>query len=264
MKWLSFLFKSSVFAVALITTSAQVCLAQTPRDDKKIIEDVRNSYSVLKRDGIVDMRATMKPVWTSLLKEIPADKRKRVERLTNRLVFSIHADTSGKVEVTHTILGPKPDKATADTLNELSKNVEVSAQGFLLSYVPFMLSYLIPEKLENFVLQDLESQYVLSFTENKAEVSVVMDKELRIAELKTAQGIVKPELLKTGKGYALKGYESTLEDPILGSIRLKVNIETLPLQGFALPTRVVLNTSYGARTVNFELLFSNYKLKLRV
>lgn len=211
---------------------------------------------------MVDLRATMKPVWTPVLKEIPANKRKEVEALTARLVFAIHADTNGNIEVTHRILGPKPDKATSDTLNELSKSVEISARGFLMGYVPFMLTSLIPEKLDKFVLQDVESQYVLSFLDSNMDVSMVMDKELRISEVKSPQGVVKPELLKTSKGYALKGYESSFEDPILGSTSLKVKIETLPLQGFALPSRVLLNGSFGARKVTFEMLFSNYKLKL--
>ncbi len=204
----------------------------------------------------------MKPVWTPLLKEVPADKRKSAAALTNRLLFNIHVDASGKLEVSHTILGPKPDKATADNLNELSKGVEMSVRGFLMCYVPFMLTYLIPEQLDNFVLQDLDSQYVLSFVDGKMDVSVVMDKDLRIVEFKSPQGVVKPDLLKVSKGYALKGYDSTFEDPILGSTRLKVNIETLPLQGFSLPHRVVMNSSYGARNVTFEMVFSNYKLKL--
>lgn len=261
MKLLSVSFRALVVSGALLLASIQPFQAQTPRDDKKLIEETRKSYSLLKRQGLLDFRATMKPVWTSLLKEVPADKRNKVAQLTNRLVFTVHADTSGKVEVTHSILGPKPDKATTDLLNELSKSVEVSAQGFLLGYVPFMLTHLIPDNLDKFALLDLESGYVLSFTDGKMDVSIAMDKELRITEVKTPQGLVKPNLLKTSKGYALKGYESTFEDAILGSTRLKVNVATLPVQGFDLPSRVLLNGSFGSKEFTFEMLFSNYRLK---
>jgi hypothetical protein len=235
--------------------------AQTKRDDKKLIEDARNVYSTLRRQGLVEVRAALSPNWQPVFRELPAARKPSAMKLANRLRFSIVVDSNGKIEVAHRILGPKPDRPTAEALDLLAKGVELSATGFLMSWSPFMMTSLIPEQLDKFVLQEQETEYLLSFTQSGIDVSVVMKKDLLITELKTSQGSVRPMLTRTNDGFVLTGYEANNTDPVVGTVSLKARIESIPVNGMTLPQRVFLDGTSGGVPFKFELLFTNYRLK---
>ena len=161
-------------------------------------------------------------------------------------------------------MGPRPNKATASALDNLAKSVDLSVTAFLMSWAPFMLSELIPENLDQFVLQQLEQERLLTFKVKEVEVSVAISKDFEIKELRTAQGAIKPILRKSKDGFVLTGYEGSNEDPVVGNVVIKAVIESVPTQGVLLPKTVVVNGSAGQTPINFELHFSNYQLKRRI
>jgi len=130
-----------------------------------------------------------------------------------------------------------------------------------MTWAPFMLTYLIPDQLDHFVLQDLDSHYLLSFRQGDADVGVVMMKNLLITELRTAQGNVKPVLTRTANGFMLTGYEGSYDDPTLGHSTLKATIVNQNVAGLSLPAKVLMSGLIGQQAFNFELHFTNYRLK---
>jgi hypothetical protein len=246
--------------VALLIAQVQ-CYAQAPRDDRKLLEDTRNAYSTLRRQGVIEVRASMTPNWQSIFKDLPAAQKTTAMRLVSRLRFSIAADRYGHVQVIHRILGPKPNKVSANVMDNLAKGVELSATGFLMSWAPFMLTWLIPEKLDQFVLQEQDTGYVLSFRESGIDVSAAINKDLLITELRTAQGTVRPTLLRTTNGYVLTGYEANNTDPVVGHTELKARVISADVSGLPLPKTVFLDGSSGQTPFHFELHFANYLLK---
>jgi hypothetical protein len=247
--------------VAIFLIAQTQIPAQSTRDDKKLLDDTRSAYSTLRRQGLTEVRASMLPSWPLIFKDLPAAQKATAMRLANRLRFSIVADRDGHIQVTHQITGPKPGKATAETLDNLARGVELSATGFLMSWAPFMLTWLIPEKLDHFVMQEQESGYVLSFTESGVEVNVVMTKDLLMTELRTPQGTVKPTLLRTNNGYVLTGYEANNSDPVVGHTELKARIISQDVSGLTLPKTVMLEGASGQTPFKLELNFVNYRLK---
>jgi len=250
-----------VLLVAVFLIAQVQIPAQSARDDKKLLDDTRSAYSTLRRQGLTEIRASMLPNWPLIFKDLPSSQRSAAMRLASRLRFSIVADREGHIQVAHQVLGPKPKKATAETLDNLAKGVELSATGFLMSWAPFMLTWLIPEKLDHFVLQEQASGYVLSFTESGVEVNVVMNKDLLMTELRTAQGTVKPTLLRTNNGYVLTGYEANNTDPVVGHTELKARIISQDVSGLTLPKTVMLEGASGQTPFKLELNFVNYRLK---
>ena len=235
--------------------------AQTKRDDKKLIEDARNVYSTLRRQGLVEVRAALTPNWQPVFRDLPAARKPTAMKLANRLRFSIVADRDGKIEVVHRIIGPKPDRPTAEALDLLAKGVELSATGFLMSWSPFMMTSLIPEQLEQFVLQEQETEYLLTFNQSGIDVSVIMKKDFLITELKTPQGSVRPTLKRTPHGFVLTGYEANNTDPVVGTVSLKARIESVPFNGMTLPQRVFLEGNSGGVPFKYELVFTNFRIK---
>jgi hypothetical protein len=253
--------KTKVLLFAVLLLAQPQSFAQSARNDKKLLDDTRGLYSTLRRQGLTEVRASMWPNWTLVFRDLPASQKSTAMNLAKRLRFSIVADRDGHVQVTHQVLGPKPKKATAEALDNLAKGVELSATGFLMSWAPFMLTWLIPEKLDHFVMQQQESGYILSFTESGVEVNVVMNKDLLMTELRTAQGTVKPILLRTKNGYVLTGYEANNTDPVVGHTELKARIVSQEVTGLLLPETVLLEGASGQTPFKIELKFSNYRLK---
>jgi len=238
-------------------------IAQSGTNDSKFIDDARNSYSMLRRQGLLEARASVVPNWAILLADVKQPEKPAAMRLANRLRFSFVANADGHIEVTHTVIGPKPNKAVTQALDTMAKGVELSVTGFLMSWAPFMLTHLIPEKLDHFVLQDVQSGRVLNFNESGVDVTVALTRDYEITELRTPQGTVKPRLKRTDSGFVLTGYEGNNEDPYVGHVILNTRVDSALTQGMLLPKTVFINGSAAQTPINFELHFTNYRLKMR-
>ncbi|HEY6802961.1 MAG TPA: hypothetical protein VI306_05215 [Pyrinomonadaceae bacterium] len=250
-----------VLLIVIGVLSLESVQAQTQTSDQKYLADLRSSYAVLKRQGLVGLRATVVPNWTATFKDVPIKDRAALLRVANRLRFNLEVDETGNFHVTHAIVGPRPAKAAAGALDDIAKGVDLSITGFMMTWAPFMLTYLIPDNLEQFVLQDLDSQKVLTYKEREVAVSLTLTKDFEIKELSTQQGSVKPVLRRDKSGFVLTGYEGNNDDPIVGKVVINAKIRLAPVQGLLLPKTVFLNGKSGATPINFELNFLNYRLK---
>jgi len=251
-------------SLALSVFACSPLSAQSQSNDNKFLDDTRNSYSMLRRQGLVELQASVSPNWEPLLANLEPKRKPAALKLARRLRFSITANAAGNLQVSHTILGPKPNKATADALDTMAKGVELSVTGFLMSWAPFMLTHLIPEKLDHFVLQDRDAERVLTFKEGPVDVTVTITKDFEIRELRTLQGTLKPILKRTVNGFVLTGYEANNDDPYVGHIELKATVDAVETEGLLLPKTVLLKGSAVQTPINFELHFTNYRLKRRV
>ena len=255
------IFVSLLLVVCFAAPWRTGAVAQQHANDKQTIEDVRQAYSMLKHQGLVGMEASVTPVWDYLLATVDQKQKTQVLRLMSRLRFTMSIDANGAARVNHRVLGPPPDKTTKATLDDMARAVELSTLGFLMSWAPIMLTYLIPEKLDSFVLQDLDSDYLLSFKDQGTEVSITISKDLVIKEIRSPMGWMKPALLKTSKGYLLTGYEAAYNGPNVGAGSLSVSLLSQEVAGMPLPSRVTLNSTSAGQFGKVELLFSNYQLK---
>jgi hypothetical protein len=254
---------------AITLTGLVLCLsmlsfpvsAQVEKDDKKVIDDTRQAYSILRHMGVSQLTASVVPNWDPFFVGIEPAQRAGGLKLANKLRFTMTANANGAINVTHTVVGARPNKATIAALNSIAQGIELSVTGFLMSWMPFMMTHLIPEELDRFVLQDLGEQYVLTFKEGPADVTLTMTKDLEITELKTALGTVRPQLIRTRHGFVLTGYEGDNESQVSGHIVFKATVTSQPVSGMQLPSRLVLNGTVGGTPLQVDLGFTNYQLK---
>jgi hypothetical protein len=244
--------------VSIFGTSSSV-RAQTT--DRKFIDDARNSYSTLRRQGLIEIQASVDPNWELFFEGLTEKGKAAARDALHHLHFSVTADTSGKIKVTHQI--EAQNKETTKFLEDVAKKIEVSVGGFLRSWIPFTLTSVIPEKLDHFVLQDLNSQYLLTFREDAGEVNITITKDHEIREVKTSDGIVKPLLKRTDLGFVLTGYEANIDDTNGGRLELHANVELSDVEGMLLPRNVFLNGLADKTPVKVEFHFANYKLRKR-
>src|SRR6185369_1484561 len=253
---LTFLVLVSIFGIASSSVRAQT-------NDRNFIDDARNLYSTLRRQGLIEMQASVDPNWEVFFEGLTEKGKAAAREALRHLHFSVTADTNGKIRVTHQIEALKQDKETRKFLEDVAKKIETSVGGFLMSWIPFTLTSVIPEKLDHFVLQDLDSQYLLTFTEDAGEVNITITKDHEIRELRTFDGIVKPLLKRTNEGFVLTGYEVNIDDPNGSRLELHANVELSDVEGMLLPSKVFLNGLAEKTPVKVEFHFANYKLRKR-
>jgi len=247
--------------VSIHVIASSAVRAQT--DDRKFIDDARNSYSTLRRQGLIEIHASVDPNWELFFEGLTEKGKSAARDALHHLHFSVSADTTGKIKVTHQIEALKQDKETTKFLEDVAKKIEISVGGFLRSWIPFTLTSVIPEKLDHFVLQDLNSQYLLTFREDAGEVNITITKDHEIREVKTSDGIVKPLLKRTDLGFVLTGYEANIDDTNGGRLELHANVELSDVEGMLLPGKVFLNGLADKTPVKVEFHFANYKLRKR-
>jgi len=245
----------------IVSLSPSFAAAQTKTDDKKFLDDTRSAYSMLRRQGLTEINATVIPNWQLILSAVPADRKPEAVKLASKLRFSLFADSSGKVQVKHRVVGPKLTGRQVEALKTIASGVELSVTGFLMSWVPFMMTHVIPDKLDQFVLQNLKDEYLLTYQEGGIDIAVLISKDFVITELRTVQGGVKPLLTRTRDGFVLTGYEGINENPVVGKVVLKAKIESAPVAGMLLPKSVSLEGSAANTPINIKFSFTNYRLK---
>ena len=62
-------FAAIVVFVVIGVWSCASTFAQTQGNDRKFLEDTRNSYSLLRRQGLLEVRASILPNWQLMLKD---------------------------------------------------------------------------------------------------------------------------------------------------------------------------------------------------
>ena len=97
--------------------------------DQKILTDARNSYSVLKRQGLLEVIASVVPNWAAMFKNVPVRDRTKIIRMASVLRFTMLADATGNIDVTHEMVGPKP-KASPSRVDDIARGVDLSITGF--------------------------------------------------------------------------------------------------------------------------------------
>ncbi len=251
----------SLLLVVCFAAPWRAAVAQQRANDKQTIEDVRQAYSMLKHQGLVGLEASVTPVWDYLLASVEQKQKTQILRLLSRLRFTASIEPNQPIKVTHKVIGPSPDKQTKAELDNLAIRVERSTLSFLGGWTPIMLASVIPDKLDSFVLQDLDSEYLLTFKDQGIDTSITISKDLVIKEVRWPMGWMKPSLLKTGKGYLLTGYETSFNLPNFGAGSLSVSVLSQEVAGMSLPSRVTMNTTSAGQSERVELLFTNYQLK---
>lgn len=240
-------------------------LAQTDNANQQVIEKSRQQYSMLSRQGLLELKALAVPNWTPLLSSVGPRERALALTYARRLKFNVSIDAvKGTINVTHTLIGPKPPLVRLNALESIARGIELSINGFFFTWMPFMVTHVIPEKPDQLVFQDLGKNYVITFKDSGSIVSVDLTKEFVITEIRSPQGSVRPKFLKTNDGYLLTSYEGDFEARDLGRVTLSATITSGAVRGMSLPAKVVLLSTIGGGHNRVELAFVNYQVKKRI
>jgi hypothetical protein len=237
-------------------------------DSKKVVEKARQAYYNLRTAGLDEFRATIKPNWSLVLKDqLKADPEKgeAAVKLLNGLHFSMLLDKKGKVTVTHHTDTEPANEQQRQGFDQIYSGMDQTITGFFTTWSVFMLSPPLPAADIEYELEDLGTQYRISYKDGESDVVTTMSKDMIITEVKESSkdyiSSVRPELTRTAKGFVLTGYSADYK-PTQGHgvVKLDLKIQNQAFSGLQLPANLVLDSVLDGEPTHMELAFSEHQV----
>ncbi|HXO37935.1 MAG TPA: hypothetical protein VN872_04830 [Candidatus Acidoferrum sp.] len=258
---LPFLVVFSLVAAAQSQTSAP--------DRKKVLEEGRHAYYSLRGAGLDEFRATIKPNWALVLKDqIKSDPAAAQAglKLLNGLHFSMLLDRSDKVTVTHHADIAPSNEQQRQGFDQIYSGMDQAISGFFTTWSVFMLNSPFPTADSDYKLEDLGTQYRLSYKDGSADVVTMMGKNLIITEIKVNSpefiSSVRPQFVHTAKGFVLTGYDADYKPTSgPGVVKLTLKMDHAPVSGLQMPTSLVMDSVMDGAPTHMELAFSEHEVK---
>ena len=263
-----------LFAFVLTFLGAAAAQNQTgiTPDDvgrKMIVQRARAAYYSLRALGLDEYQSTIKPNWEQVLKGQGVTDSAQMQnalKLLNGIHFTMLLDKDGKVTVTHKTDIEPVDEQVRKGFNDIYSGIDQAVSGFFATWSLFILNPPFPEINSEYRLEDLGSQYRLSYKEGTSDIVTTMGRDLAIQEVKVTSpqfiSVVKPHVSKNPKGFVLTGYAgdyTPTSGP--GVVHLEITIDHQPVQGLQLPVSLIADTTLDGTPTHMELAFSDFAVK---
>jgi hypothetical protein len=238
-------------------------------DRKKVIDDARHAYYSLRIAGLDEFRANVKPNWELVLKDQmktdPAGAQAGL-KLLNGLHFSMLLGQNDKITVTHHTDTEPSNEQQRKGFDDIYSGMDQAINGFFTTWELFMLNSPFPSVNSDYKLEDLGTQYRLSYKDGDSDVVTMMGKNLIITDIKVNSAdfasSVRPQFMHTPKGFVLTGYDADYKPTSgPGVVKLTLKIDHKPLSGLQLPVGLVLDSVMDGAPTHMELAFSDYEVK---
>jgi len=244
--------------------------AQEP-SDRLLVKKASDSYYNLRRLGLVEFRASIKPNWKVVLadeiKKDPASADAGLKML-NGLHFAMLLDQKGSIYVTHSSeVSPTNDQMFA-AFDQIYSGMDQIVHGFFDTWSLFNLTSAFPTSDSEFQLKDTGNLYELNYHDGPAAVKTTFSKDFLTKTIQISgsglSAIVRPVLSKTSQGIVLTGYDGVYDsDAGRTQIVLHVEIEQQEVNSLQLPRTLKLSGSMNGEPFKSELSFSDYEVKTR-
>lgn len=260
----------SISALAVAQTPHVVPVSGlSPAAQQEIVKRARHSYYSLRAAGLDEFQSTITPDWEKVLRDQGVSDSAKIQdalQLLNGLHFSMVLDQNGAITVNHRSDVEPPNEQVRQGFEQIYGGIEQAVSGFFATWSLFMLNSPFPEVGSAYQLEDLGSQYRLSYKEGVSEIVTLMSKDLVISEIKVTSpqylSTVRPQVRKTTNGLMLTGYVGDYK-PISGPgvVHLDVKIENAPVNGLQLPLTLIADSTLDGAPTHMELAFSQYQVK---
>lgn len=260
------------FCLPLLMACCLVSMAHSQAqvaDSKKVLEDARHAYYSLRAAGLDEFRATVRPNWELVLKDQLASDPAAAQaglKLLNGIHFSMLLDRTDKVTVTHRTDSEPANEQQRKGFEDIYSGMDQAINGFFTTWSLFMLNSPFPTPDVDYKLENLGTQYRLSYKDGASDVVTMMGKNLIITDINVTSAefasSVRPQFVHTAKGFVLAGYDADYK-PTSGSgvVKLSLKIDHQPVSGLQLPVSVVLDSVMDGAPTHMELAFSEREVK---
>jgi len=254
-----------VFVSVLLCAAAVPAAHGKPKSDtKQLLERARQKYYNLRRSGLIEFQADIKPNWKLVFTGI--EPNPTAMKVFEGLHFSVALDSGSKLRVNHYADVAPSDPQSAERNERIFTDMDQAVSRFLATWSMFMLTSPFPEVNNGY--KEVADGYHFLHKEPGIDVLTVTDKDFMIIEIKVSgagfTSSLRPVLEKTTMGFILRGYDATHEK--LSSTRntlLEVRLDYQQVKGLQLPRKVNVNTVYDGKPAQLEYRFVDYQVTVR-
>lgn len=251
-------FVSCILALALPHDSR----AQQPVKNE-ILKKARQSYYNLKNEGLSEFRCSMAPDWSYLLQDQRKTDPAGIDAAVNKLQalhFSLTLGLDGNAQVLHNDI-PADNEQVANGLKQIYSGMTQMATGFFQTWSGYMITTSLPELGADFQLDQIASDYRVTYKDGTADVVTTMTKDFVITnqsvKTKEFDATLKPKFNKIAQGLVLASYHATYRGATPAeATELDVSVSYQVVNGLQFPSETTLNGSYGGTPFSAKVVFT--------
>jgi len=258
----------------LLSTGLLLAMLSPPEagcaDKREIILAAQHSYYNIPNQGLTEFQCSVVPDWAAMLKQELKSEVKPDNpalKLLDGVHFWVSVNRNGITKLTHQVDANPTAPSSIENLQQAISGIEETIDGFWKSASAFLLTSALPRADSAFELAERNGIYELSYREGDFDIVTSMDKDYAIVEIKVTSAAVtsslKPKFTKTNQGFLLAAYAADYKLSSGGPSHVSVQIKYNEIEGFQLPTSLIVDTSgdEGSHTVLLQL--RDYQIKKR-
>jgi hypothetical protein len=237
-------------ATGLALVSSLICclwlpsfaFTQAVANRHDVVRKAAQAYYNLPKEGFVSFRCTLAPNYDALdpglRQSNPAAADARLQTLS-QLHVAVVVEADGKATVSH-------NDVAAPYLKDVVRNLDLMMTSFFQLWSPYVVESPFPAVDSEYQVEDLGSQYRLSYKEGLASVAMTLDKDSTVGAVMVTRpevnSVTWPQFTKTPKGFLPVSLDNDVRIPSQGgAAHVRTVITYQEVAGLQLP-KTIKNT----------------------
>src|SRR5262249_751785 len=157
----------------------------------------------------------------------------------SQLQFAVAVGADGTATVSHT-------EVAAQHLTDVARNLDLMMTSFFQLWSPYVIGSLFPAVDSDYQVDDLGSQYRVSYKDGPASVAITLDKDATVGAVMVTRpevtSVTWPQFTKTSKGFLPVRLDNDVRIPAQGgAAHVRTVITYQEVAGLQLP-KTITNT----------------------
>jgi hypothetical protein len=252
---MSFITKSSAaLLICTLLPPAAFSQAVSEKDKRDILQRARDSYYNLPKQGLANFSCDVVPNFGDMeaeLREANPEAADNWAKEVAQIHISVTVGPDGQAKVTRSEIADENLKVIADDTDQM-------VTDFFALWSPYVVGTALPATDAEYELEDLGSEYRLSFKTGPASSVITLDKELTVgARIVTGPNVNSatwPQFTKTANGFLAASIDSDLRIPAKGgATHVAASITYQEVSGLQLPKTIREDITSGDNYDDIEV-----------
>jgi len=252
---MGFIAKSSV-ALLLCCLLPALAFSQgvAEKDKRDILQRARDSYYSLLKEGLANFSCAVVPNFGDVeaeLREANPEAADNWAKQVAQIQIAVTVGADGQAKVTRSDIADENLKVIADDTDQM-------VVDFFALWSPYVVGTALPATDAAYELEDLGSEYRLTFKTGPASSVITLDKDLSVgARMITGPNVNSatwPQFTKTAKGFLPASIDSDLRVPAKGqATHVATSITYQEVSGLQLPKTIREDITRGDNYDDIEV-----------
>jgi len=252
---MSFITKSSAaLLMCCLLPALAFSQAVAEKDKRDILQRARESYYSLPKLGLANFSCAVVPNFGDVEAEVREANPEAADNWAKEVAqihIAVTVGADGQAKVTRNDIADENLKVIADDTDQM-------VVDFFALWSPYVVGTALPATEAEYEIEDLGSEYRLSFKTGPASSVITLDKDLSVgARMITGPNVNSatwPQFTKTAKGFLPASIDSDLRVPAKeGATHVAASVTYQEVSGFELPKTIREDITSGENYDDIEV-----------